>query len=102
MAVDLGIPGLIAWLAILGTVILTAWQVYRYGRETEDGWVAGLGAGLLGSQVALIVGGIMDAVTWGMVKPAPIVWAIWGLTVASWLVYVKPAIHLEIPRQSDV
>jgi len=88
VAVDLGIPGLIAWLAILVLVITTAWQVYRHGRTVGDGWVAGLGAGLLCSQVALAVHGLTDAVTWGMVRPAPIVWGLWGLAVAGWNVHV--------------
>lgn len=88
VAVDLGIPGLIAWLAILMLVITTAWQVYRHGRTMGDGWVAGLGAGLLCSQVALAVHGLTDAVTWGMVRPAPIVWGLWGLAVAGWNVHL--------------
>ena len=88
VGVDLGIPGLIAWLAILILVILTAWQVYRQGRSVGDGWIAGLGAGLFCTQVALVVHGLTDAVTWGMVRPAPIVWGLWGLAVASKHIYV--------------
>jgi putative inorganic carbon (HCO3(-)) transporter len=82
VAVDLGIPGLIAWLAILMLVIIAAWQVYRHGTATGNQWLAGLGAGLLCSQVALIVHGLTDAVTWGT-RPAIIVWAIWGLAMAA-------------------
>jgi O-antigen ligase len=85
VAVDLGMPGLIAWLAIVGTVSTSAWQLYRRGQQVQDGWAAGLGAGLLGSQVALIVHGLFDAVTWGMVRPAPLVWLIWGLALAGWM-----------------
>jgi hypothetical protein len=47
----------------------------------DKSWVVGL----LGAQVALILGGITDAVTWGMVRSAPLVWGLWGLAVASWL-----------------
>lgn len=90
VAVDLGIPGLIAWGAILMVVIATVWQVYRHGCSTNDGWAAGLGAGLLCSQVALVVHGLVDAVTWGMVRPAPIVWAIWGLAIAGFNVHAHP------------
>ena len=89
VAVDLGIPGLIAWLSILGLASGAAWQVYRFGRRNEEAWAAGLGAALLGSQLALVVHGMMDAVVWGMVKPAPLVWAIWGLAVAGSLVVVR-------------
>jgi hypothetical protein len=33
--------------------------------------MAGLGAGLLHSQLALVLHGLTDAVTWGMVRLAP-------------------------------
>jgi putative inorganic carbon (HCO3(-)) transporter len=38
---------------------------------------------LLCSQLALGVHGLFDAVTWGMVRPAPLIWAIWGLALAA-------------------
>ena len=40
-----------------------------------------LAAGLLGSLTALVVHGLTDAVTWGT-KPAVMVWAVFGVTVA--------------------
>jgi putative inorganic carbon (HCO3(-)) transporter len=89
IAVDLGIPGLIAWLSIWILIMSTAYQLYRYGRAHQHSWVSGLGAGLLCSQFALGAHGMLEAVTWGMVKPAPLVWVIWGLTVACWYVYVR-------------
>ena len=91
VAVDLGIPGLIGWLASFGLVIVAAWQIYRYGRKNEKAWAAGLGAALLCSQFALVVHGMIDSVVWGMVKPAPLVWAIWGLAAAGSLVTMKEA-----------
>jgi putative inorganic carbon (HCO3(-)) transporter len=90
VAVDLGIPGLIAWLAIFGLVANCAWMVYRRGRILQDVWVMALGAGLLASQLALAVHGLTDTVTWGLVRPAPLVWGLWGLIVASWNLYVHP------------
>lgn len=86
IAVDLGLPGLIAWLAIWFTVIAAAWQVYRHGRLSGQTWLAGLGAGLLAGQVALGVHGMVEAVVWGLVRPAPIVWGLWGVTIASYTV----------------
>jgi putative inorganic carbon (HCO3(-)) transporter len=87
VAVDLGIPGLIAWLAVLGVIVVSAWQVYTTGRRSRDAkvrdLVTGLGVGLICSQLALIAHGMTDAVTWGMVRPAPLVWVLWGLTAAS-------------------
>lgn len=89
IAVDLGIPGLLAWLAILLVVVALSWQLYRFGRVHQNVQSAGLGAGLLCSQLALVVHGMTDAVTWGMVRPAPLVWAVWGLAVAAWYVYIR-------------
>jgi putative inorganic carbon (HCO3(-)) transporter len=87
VAVDLGLPGLIAWLAVLMLVIVASWRLYRIGRSADDGWLVGLGAGLFCSQVALITHGLVDAVTWGGIRPAVITWALWGLAMASWNAY---------------
>jgi len=89
VAGDLGIPGLLAWLAVLLAVMAAAWQVYRSGQRHHHGSLrAALGAGLLASQVALMVHGLTDATVWGMTKPAVVVWAMWGLTLAAHRVYV--------------
>jgi putative inorganic carbon (HCO3(-)) transporter len=82
VAVDLGIPGLIAWFAVFILATTAAWQAYRQGASRRDGWAAGLGAGLLCAQAALVVHGLTDAVTWGMVRPAPLTWALWGMAFA--------------------
>ena len=97
VAVDLGLPGLIAWLALFGLVCAAAWRVYRCGRTSApplsvpasprlpvspSPYLAGLGAGLLASQATLAVHGLTDAVTWGT-RPAVLVWAIWGLALAA-------------------
>jgi putative inorganic carbon (HCO3(-)) transporter len=82
IAVDLGVPGLIAWLGILGTVVVACWRAYR----SDDPMLRALGAGLLASQVALLGHGLTDAVTWGMVRSAPLVWLLWGVAVAAGLV----------------
>jgi putative inorganic carbon (HCO3(-)) transporter len=84
VAADLGILGLIAWLAIIFVIIATAWQLYRHGLRSGDGLLAALGVGTVCSQVALLVHGLTDAVTWGMVRPAVLVWALWGLSMAAW------------------
>jgi putative inorganic carbon (HCO3(-)) transporter len=87
IAVDLGLPGLIAWLWILVAVLVQAGRAYGGGRRLNASWLTALGAGLLGSQIALVVHGLTDAVTWGMVRPAPLVWALWGAAIAAalWL-----------------
>jgi putative inorganic carbon (HCO3(-)) transporter len=87
IAVDLGLPGLIAWLWILVVALIHAGRAYRNGQLHKMSWMTALGAGLLGSQIALVVHGLTDAVTWGMVRPAPLVWALWGTVIAAalWL-----------------
>jgi putative inorganic carbon (HCO3(-)) transporter len=86
VAVDLGLPGLIAWLSMLIIVSGLAWSLFRMGsRQNEPLWQA-LGAGLLASITVLVVHGMIDSVVWGMVKPAPLVWLLWGLAVAGWQV----------------
>ncbi|MCL4562617.1 MAG: O-antigen ligase family protein [Chloroflexi bacterium] len=92
VAVDLGIPGLIAWLATLMLVTVTAWQVFQYGKKNSDSLGVGIGAGMIASQVAFVAHGMTDAVTWGMVRPAILVWALWALPVISWSVLVRPSL----------
>jgi putative inorganic carbon (HCO3(-)) transporter len=83
IAVDVGLPGLAAWLAIWGAVILAAWKVFRAGRQSRLVWQMALGAGLLAAQAALGVHGVWDAVTWGS-RPVVLVWAMWGFSLAAW------------------
>lgn len=81
---DLGFVGFTGWLATFILVVFVAWKVYRVGIKTRGaGWVAGIGAGLLCGQVALALHGLSDAVTWGMVRPAPLVWVLWGLVMSA-------------------
>jgi putative inorganic carbon (HCO3(-)) transporter len=87
VAVDLGFPGLVAWLAILMLVVVAGWWLYRQGSVADDAWLSGLGAGIFCSQVALVTHGLVDAATWGGVRPAVITWALWGLAMAGWNVY---------------
>jgi putative inorganic carbon (HCO3(-)) transporter len=86
IGVDLGLPGLAAWLAAFGIVWWMGWRLYRRGTQAAA-WAAGIGAGTLAVQTALLVHGLFDAVTWGLVKPAPLVWGLWGVTAAAWRVW---------------
>ena len=99
VGVDLGLPGLVAWLALLILVCVCAWQVYRRGRRQGDAVLTALGAGLLASQAALVVHGLTDTATWGT-RPAVVVWVVWGLTMAALLVSSKPGTS-EVPQPSD-
>ena len=85
IAVDLGLPGLIAWLSLWLGILMITWQMIKQGKISGNTVLIGQAVGLFGSQVALGVHGILDAVTWGMVKPAPLVWALWGIAIAIFL-----------------
>ncbi len=97
IAVDLGIPGLVIWLAILMTNMMLAWKLFRAGKTGGDKLATILGAGLLCSQAALVVHGFTDAVTWGMVRTAPFVWMIWGMAAAGSSVYSKTGVSQSSP-----
>ena len=79
IAVDLGLPGLAAWLACWVTVLIMAWKLVR----NSDNFYRALGAALLCSQCALGVNGLLNCPTWDT-RPAVLVWVLWGLTAAAW------------------
>jgi len=90
VGVDMGFPGLIAYLALLMTCFWTTWRVYKLqisnlksqiGNRKSELRNPALAAGLLGSLTALVVHGVTDAVSWGT-KPAVVAWAVFGLVVA--------------------
>ncbi|MDP2954674.1 MAG: O-antigen ligase family protein, partial [Chloroflexota bacterium] len=81
VGVDLGYPGLIAYLAMVLVCIALAWRSYGLSRKRNETSMAALAVGLLGSFVALVVHGLTDAASWGT-KPAVIQWAIMGLAIA--------------------
>jgi putative inorganic carbon (HCO3(-)) transporter len=85
VAADLGLPGLIAYLAFLMGGIAAAWRLYRLRSE---GWST-LGAAFLATYGILLVHGLVDAVTWGT-KPAFVQWMIAGLVFAT----ARVATHL--------
>ena len=82
VGINLGLPGLVAWLAVFFGSIYSAWRTMHKGKSQGNAWLLGLGAGLLAAQAALVVHGLTDAVTWGMVRSAPVVWLIWGFCAA--------------------
>ena len=96
IAVDLGIPGLIAWLSIFFGISFISWQLYRHGMKHNDRLAAALGAGFLGMQTALLIHGMTDAVTWGMIRPAPLVWGLWGTATATWMLLKVEGERLKV------
>lgn len=94
VAVDLGLPGLAAWLGLAAGGLYCARRAFRQGRLFANHGLAGLAAGLLAAQAAFLTHGLIDAVLWGMVRTAPLVWLIWGLSAALDL-------HFRLARQEQ-
>jgi putative inorganic carbon (HCO3(-)) transporter len=82
VAVDLGLPGLAAWLGLAAGGLYCAGRAFRQARLSASPSLAGAAAGLLAAQAAFLAHGLIDAVLWGMVRTAPLVWLIWGLSAA--------------------
>lgn len=78
VAVDVGIPGLVAYLAVLLGFGAAGWSVCQHFRQ---GPLRALGIGLLGSMLAYHVFGLIDCMTLGA-KPGVLIWAMWGLMAA--------------------
>jgi putative inorganic carbon (HCO3(-)) transporter len=76
-ALDLGIPGLVAYLALLGIALAACWQVAVKG----DRWERAIALGLAGSLIALHAYGMTDALALGS-KPAVAFWFALGLIAA--------------------
>lgn len=77
VGVDLGMPGLVAWLAIVLVIFVMAAGTVRRPAHA-DAWA--LAAGVLGGMVALLVHGQVDAALWGT-KLAFIPWLLFALAV---------------------
>lgn len=78
VALDLGLPGLVAYLAMLGVVGVIGWQVANNNKDLRP-----LALGLLSGLVALHVYGLTDAIAPGA-KPGLIFWLMLGfLTLLS-------------------
>ncbi len=83
IGVDLGVPGMVAWISAWLGALAAAWSLLK----SKNGRIfQAAGLAFIASQVALAVHGMTDAVTWGMVRSAPIVWAVWGVALAAVLV----------------
>lgn len=79
VAVDVGIPGLVAYVALLGTALWCAVQVLRRG---EVG-LSALAIGIVGSLVAFHVYGLADTIALGA-KPGLAFWLLLALAAAAW------------------
>jgi len=78
IGVDLGIPGLVAYIGLLTGFTLMAWRVYR---RCADPKLQALALGLFCGLLAHEVYGLTDAITLGA-KPGIVIWAMLGLMAA--------------------
>ncbi|HET90372.1 MAG TPA: hypothetical protein ENN99_06495 [Chloroflexi bacterium] len=82
VAVDLGLPGLIAYLALLGLTFYCAFSARRVFRRRGEAGLDGLSAGCIAALVGMGVHGLIDAAAWGRIKLAFIPWIVIGLAAA--------------------
>ena len=100
VGVDLGLPGLCAFMALLVVSLRAAWRVWRFGGERNRKDTSALGLGLLISLIVMLLHGVVDAVTWGT-KPAVISWLVMGLSVAAYNLTVSDQ-QLAVSGQAEV
>lgn len=81
VAADLGLPGLVAFLALLGLVVCRALAARRLCLRSQQRLPALLAAACLSSLSAMVVHGLVDAASWGN-KGAFVMWLVMGLGAA--------------------
>lgn len=81
VAIDLGIPGLVAYVAFLAAFVRTVWRAYTWATDERiKRLILGLGAGMLAHQIF----GLTDAFLLGT-KPGVVMWIIMGLVTGLYL-----------------
>lgn len=85
IAVDLGLPGLAAYLAILVLSFRLALRAYRRFTLRKERSLALLSVACLASLTGMCIHGLIDAAVWGN-KGAFIPWIVLGLCAAIWKV----------------
>jgi putative inorganic carbon (HCO3(-)) transporter len=80
VGLDLGLPGLIAFLAILLIALTAVWRAYHHFREREPFWAA-TAVGLFAALVGFALHGLVDGTVWGT-RGAILPWLLIGLALA--------------------
>lgn len=88
VAVDLGIPGLVFYVALLSGFAISAWRVYQEADRLLRVLIVGLACGMVAHQVF----GIMDAFMLGT-KLGAVMWVYLGLAAALYLNRKKLAVQ---------
>lgn len=84
--VDVGLPGLIAFVALQGLALVLAYRAFRQPASALLRWLM---AGVLAGLVAHTVFGLTDAVALGA-KPGVFFWLLLALTAAVWQLLTRP------------
>ena len=117
VALDLGLPGLVAYLGMVGTAIWICWRLTRplegsssryVARSPGDGSALAGGAyrwlalGIVGSLVAFHVYGLTDAIALGA-KPGVALWILLALAAALWstMTAARPAAAADAAGMAD-
>lgn len=87
VAIDLGFPGLIAYLAIHGLLFSLLGSIIKK-RDGSLSWF--LAAGVLAGLVTMFIHGLIDAAVWGA-KPAFVAWLLVALAILLSLNQPRPA-----------
>lgn len=82
VAVDLGIPGLVAYLALLINLFR---MVYNILANHQKALTWALGAGSLGALIAMLLHGMVDATLWGS-KLAILPWLLFAMITRLYLI----------------
>ena len=90
VAVDLGLPGLAAYLALLGLTFVCAFSAYSTFRQRGQLPLAGLCAGCIAGLAGTCAHGLLDVVNWGT-KLAFIPWTAIGLAIALHTLALSPS-----------
>ncbi|MCZ7669977.1 MAG: hypothetical protein M5U34_23775 [Chloroflexi bacterium] len=75
---DLGIPGMIAYMSLWLGLAAMLWQTWR---RAADGWLRVLSLGFIGCLAAYFVYGLLDTVALGA-RPGFVFWVMVGLITA--------------------
>jgi putative inorganic carbon (HCO3(-)) transporter len=82
VALDLGLPGLIAFVALLMLALWCARDAALIYRQAGQRALAALSWAALASLIALLVHGAVDATAWIVSRGAFVLWAIVGVVLA--------------------
>jgi putative inorganic carbon (HCO3(-)) transporter len=94
VALDLGLPGLVAYLALVGTALWIGWRLATSGPGAlqpphPHRWLA---LGIVGALVAFHTYGLTDTIALGA-KPGVALWVLLGLAAALWRTSQETGTH---------